>query len=385
MTTTIDSNDERFDTVVIGGGITGLFAARFLAEDGAAVVCLDDGSNAGTTANAGSLHGQMQSRMERLFPERVADYEKTLSIYPRAIDYWSEIAADLDCDIDYQICGGLMIAETAAHLEALKKKSEIENRCGIQTTIVDKIETLALAPFLDEAVVAGALLCPKEGKVNPLTATAAVRRSAMVQGAEIVSGRFVHAIHAAAGGYRVVTDAGNYRVARIVVAAGAGSGKLLQGLGVDMPVVAEPLHMNVTEPCEPLIAHLLQHAELALTMKQLKNGQLVIGGGWPARRNDDGSPPDVVAGSVFGNLALARRLVPRVAGLRLLRTWAGINPMVDLLSVIGPLPGWDGVHVLIPGDAGYTLAPYCARLVTEQIAGRRPDYPLDALSPSRFC
>ena len=137
---------EEFDTVVIGGGIVGLFASWFLAEEGAAVLCLNDGRNSGSFANAGSLHGQMQSRMERLFPERVADYQETLAIYPRAIDYWADIANRLDEDIEYQLCGGLMIAETTAQLESLRAKSAIENRCGIETAILNAFEVLAMAP-----------------------------------------------------------------------------------------------------------------------------------------------------------------------------------------------------------------------------------------------
>ena len=46
--------------------------------------------------------------------------------------------------------------------------------------------------------------------------------------------------------------------------------------------------------------------------------------------------------------------------------------------------GLSGLFIAIPGDAGFTLAPYCARLVVEQMAGRSPDYPLESFSPARF-
>ena len=63
---------------------------------------------------------------------------------------------------------------------------------------------------------------------------------------------------------------GEFRAARVVIAAGAGSGELAATLGVAIPVSAEPLHANITEPAEHFLPHLVQHAELALTMKQLK-------------------------------------------------------------------------------------------------------------------
>ena len=374
---------EEFDTVVVGGGIVGLFASWFLAEEGAAVLCLNDGRNAGSFANAGSLHGQMQSRMERLFPERVADYQETLAIYPRAIDYWADIANRLDEDIEYQLGGGLMIAETPQQFESLRVKSAVENRHGIESSILNASEALARAPYLRDNIV-GALYCPKEGKVNPMTATCAVHRTAIAKGAQVVNGARVTRCEAVSAGYRVHSSKGEFRAARVLIAAGAGSGELAATLGVKIPVSAEPLHMNVTEPTQEFLPHLVQHAEMALTMKQLKTGQLLIGGGWPAQYSADQPAPAVIAESLFGNLALARHLVPGIERLHVQRSWAGINTMVDLMSVIGEVDASPGVFLAIPGDAGYTLAPYCARLVVDQMSGRSPEFPLEFFSPRRF-
>lgn len=381
-------NDRRisdeFDTIVVGGGIVGLFLAWFLAEEGAAILCLDEGRNAGSTANAGSLHGQMQSRMERLFPDRITEYQETLSMYPRAIDHWAEIAGQLEEDIEFQLGGGLMIAETPHDLEALEAKCAIENRYGIETSVLGSAETLAMAPYLNADVVAGALYCPKEGKVNPLTATNSVRRRAIESGARLLADTRVDRIDVRVRGHRVESSKGVFRAARVVIAAGAGSGDLLASLGVHIPVAAEPLHMNITEASDAFMTQLVQHAEHALTMKQLKTGQLLIGGGWPARFSARHRVPEVTSDSLLGNLALARHLVPGIADLHVLRTWAGINTMVDLTSVLGEIDGLTGIFVAIPGDAGFTLAPYCARLVVDQMSGRSPDYSLERLSPARF-
>jgi glycine/D-amino acid oxidase-like deaminating enzyme len=119
-------------------------------------------------------------------------------------------------------------------------------------------------------------------------------------------------------------------------------------------------------------------------MKQLKTGQLLIGGGWPAQFSNGQATPTVIAQSLVGNLALARHLVPGIAGLQVQRTWAGINTMVDLMSVLGEVDAAPGVFLAIPGDAGYTLAPYCARLLVEQMSGRSPEISLEYFSPQRF-
>jgi len=372
-----------FDTVVIGGGIVGLCATWFLAEDGEAVLCLDDGRNAGSVANAGSLHGQLQSRTDRMFPHRVADFEKTLSIYPRAIDYWEETAQRLDEDVELKIEGGLMIAENAEQMQALAVKSKRERKHGVETSLVGRQELSRMAPYLN-ADVYGATYCRKEGKVNPLLANAAIRSQALECGGTIRCSTHVDRIEQTRNGFVIFSNAGRYETGRVVIAAGVGSGALASTLGVYLPTAAEALHMNITEVAVPFMQHLLQHAELPLSMKQLKNGQLVIGGGWPARSAPEPCAPAAVLNSLIGNLELAQHIVPGIRDLRVIRTWTGINTMLDLVSVLGEIESLPGVFVAVPGDAGYTLGPYCARLVVERMSGRETDYPLSHLSLARF-
>ena len=134
-----------------------------------------------------------------------------------------------------------------------------------------------------------------------------------------------------------------------VVAAAWGSGPIARRLGTPVPTLADPLHMNITEACGEGIAHLVQHAEHPLTLKQLKTGQIVIGGGWPAEDRGPDRVPGVRAHSLLGNVSLAARLVPAIRRLRLLRSWAGMNTTVDGASVIGRLPGAPRVTMAVPG------------------------------------
>ena len=346
------------------------------------VLCLDDGRDSGSATNAGSLHGQMQSRMERLFPERIEDYRHTLPIYPRAIDYWAGIAGRLGEDIEFRNTGGLMIAESAGQMAALERKSRIEGEHGVRTRPMGREELLGIAPYLNSGV-RGALFCEKEGKINPLLAAGAVRRRAEAAGAVLRIGT-ARRLRPGGAGYLVATGRATYEAERVVIAAGTGSGRLAASLGLRLPCAAEPLQMCITEPAEPLMRHLIQHAARAITMKQLANGQVLIGGGWPAAEPRDRRPPAVLSESLAGNLRLARHLVPAIGGLQVQRAWAGVNTLVDLVSVLGPVESLPGLHFAVPGDAGFTLGPYCACLVADAILGRPPDYPLDRFSIARF-
>ncbi len=368
---------ERAGVAVIGGGIVGLCLSWFLAEAGEDVVCLDDDRHAGTTANAGSLHVQMQSRFIRLYPHLAAGVERDLPLYPLAVRHWQALAARLG-DIGLRVTGGLMVAETTDQLDVIAQKCRREEALGLDVEMLDRAALDRAAPYLCAAVV-GAEFCAAEGKLSPLLANAAVSARAWAAGARLVPARVV-SMARAGGAYDLATLRGALRADQVVVAAGAGSGDILACVGVPIRTRAEPLHMNITEATEPLISHLVQHAERPITLKQLGAGQVVIGGGWPAHIADD--HPTVGRPSLLGNVALAQHIVPAIGGLRLLRTWAGVNTSVDGRAVLGEAA--PGLFVAIPGDAGYTLGPLCARLVADAMLTRAPELPLADFSPARF-
>ena len=191
-------------------------------------------------------------------------------------------------------------------------------------------------------------------------------------------------VHADTAGVTAQGRAGTYRADQVVIAAAWGAGDLVAGLGVAIPTKAEPLHMNITEAAAVEIGHLIQHAERSITLKQLGQGQIVIGGGWPARDRGRETPPQVLAESLLGNVALAARLVPRIGGLRIIRTWAGMNTTADGASTIGRLPMATRVVMALPGDAGYTLGPMVARMAAGVVLGTDPVADLAAFSPARF-
>lgn len=88
--------------------------------------------------------------------------------------------------------------------------------------------------------------------------------------------------------------------------------------------------------------------------------------------------------SLLGNVTLAQHVVPRIGRLRLIRTWAGINTTVDGRAVLGSVAGVPGVLFAIPGDAGYTLGPLCARIVADLALGRAPMVDPAPYTPERF-
>lgn len=371
----------RPDVLVVGGGIVGTVAAIELTEAGARVEIVDAETNAGSNANAGSLHVQMQSRFMRLYPDLVPNVEASLPFYRAAADEWVALEARLG-PFELVRKGGLMLAEGAEQLAFLEAKARREERQGLAVEILDRAALDRIAPWLGDQIL-GAELCRDEGKLNPLVANARLRERADALGIVRHTDRIMR-IEPEAHEAAAISTRRRYSASTIVVAAAWGAGDMLRGLGVAIPTAAEPLHMNITEPGRVVIQHLVQHAERSITLKQFGSGQIVIGGGWPARDRGTERPPEVIAPSLLGNVALAARLVPAIGGLRVIRTWAGMNTTMDGASAIGRLPGAPRVIVALPGDAGYTLGPLVARIAAAIATDRAPPFDAARFAPARF-
>ena len=161
------------DVLVIGGGIVGQVTAIELAQAGARVTVVDAGVNAGSTANAGSLHVQMQSRFMRLYPDQVPNIEASLPLYCEAAEEWERLDAEHG-PFELVRKGGLMLAEDEAQLAFLEKKAIREAKKGVSVEILDRSALERIAPWLGPQII-GAELCRNEGKVNPLAANLRLR------------------------------------------------------------------------------------------------------------------------------------------------------------------------------------------------------------------
>ncbi len=374
--------DRKVDVAVIGGGVTGLSAALRLAEAGARVTVCDAGENAGSGTNAGSLHVQLQSRFLRLFPDEAPNVEASLPAYLAAVEVWCDLDTRLG-GVELTRKGGLMLAESADQLAFLHEKAEREARHGLRVEILNREGVEQLAPWLGRHVV-GAELCHDEGKLNPLVANRALRAALDQAGGRLIP-TSVRGLSLTGDSVEVLHDNGTLAADRAILATSWGTGRLVQTLGTQLPVTWEPLHMNITEPANYVIEHLVQHAERPITLKQFRSGQIVIGGGWKARYDPENGTPEVLADSVLGNVALAARLAPGIAGLRVIRTWAGLNTTADGKSIVGPLASSPRIIAAVPGDAGYTLGPLIGQMAADLALGEAPDLDPAPFSPSRFC
>ena len=377
----------RTDVLVIGAGVTGCASAYYLARDGIDTVLVDsrDINAEGSGANAGSLHTMLISRFFKSEdPLWVRSRELLIPMLRDAVDLWRELVAELETDIEMTLDGGLMVAETEDQLRVLERKAAVERRNGLDTDVVTGADLSTLAPYVSNHVV-GAEFCRQEGKVNPLLATPALAQGARAAGARLLLHTAVEAINAEHRGFEVRTDRGTIRCKRVVNAAGAASAIVAGLVGLRLPLRSYARHMNVTEPAPSLFNHLIQHADRLLTMKQTTNGNIVIGGGWPADHQSGTHFGAVLRRSIAGNMGVAVSVAPGVAGLELLRTWTGVIFLApDGNAIIGESAQVPGFFHAVPPNAGYTGGPLSGRIVADLLGGRDATRSYGGLAVDRF-
>jgi glycine/D-amino acid oxidase-like deaminating enzyme len=363
------TRDKSFDVIVIGGGAIGASSTYHLAKQGANVALLEefDLNTQASGRNAGSLHGQIQYEP---FEELGIDWAKTflhgLAILADSLEIWKGLSAELGVDLEVSSNGGLMIAENETNLRHLEEKVRLENSIGINSQMLSRSELHEKAPYISTTMV-GAAFCPIEGKANPLVVAPAFADAARRYGAVISTKTEVLEIEKSSQGFTISTSAGQFRGAKVLITANAGIPKLTAGLGKRIPISDVPVQVSVTEQIEKFVHHLVYFTSEKLTFKQANSGSLLIGGGWPARYDEKQNPilnPD----SLRSNLRVALKVVPRIADVKVIRTWVGTgNGTEDHNPIIDKFPGVDNLYVGMYPYMGFTASPLMGKLLAELI------------------
>lgn len=381
-----DDLPARCDLLIIGAGIAGSATAMFAARQGvdAAVIDRSPPNSQASGGNAGSLHVQLLSwDFGKKAMAGGSPAQRTLPLQRDAVALWKELEADLGADFEIVTTGGLMVAENEDQAVFLRDKAAAEQAVGIDTQVIGRSELAALAPAVSERMVVAAY-CAAEGKINPLKGTPAVVEEAKRAGARFFAGHQVTGIEQSGDEYVVTSAAGGViRARRVVIAAGGWSRQLGRLLGCELPISGAPLQMLVTEPTRPILKQLVAHADRHLTMKQATNGNLIIGGAWTAGADPTTGYSRVFRTSIEGNLWVAERTVPAVAGLHLLRSWAAMNINIDGAPLLGALPGHPNVLIAATAN-GYTLGPMMGKLTAALAMGRDPGREIDYFTLQRF-
>jgi sarcosine oxidase subunit beta len=352
-----------YDVVIVGAGVQGLALAYELCRRGVSSVAVLDRSWPGSGASG--RNGEMirsafaSTEWSRLFHHSLAR--------------WARLSAELDYNVLFSPTGYVVLASTEEEVRRCHENAATHARLGIDTEVLDASAARRLLPAASPDLVLGGLLQPRAGFAHHDAVVWAYLRAAARLGAHIFPGVEVHAVQTAAGrATGVRTSRGPITAGAVVNAAGATAAQLNRTVGLSLPLIQARLEMIVTQALKPFLRYAVASPHLLGYCHQTGRGEFV--GGTELPRTD----ATASLNSTYDLLRdMARkwvRLFPALAGVRLLRHWAGtVSQAPDLAPVLGAAPGLAQFYLTIGWVYGFMAAPGSAHLLAEQIvSGRVP-------------
>jgi glycine oxidase len=363
------------DVVVIGGGVIGLSIARVLAlrgVRGVTVIDKDDFGREASWAAGGILAPQVEADAADDF-FRLAHASRDL--YPA---FAKELRLESGIDVELDTTGTLYVALTEEQESELRRRYRWQQSEGLEVEWLTRAEVRALEPCLS-ADVRCALRFPNDFQVENRRLVEALLVSNRKSGVSLIDHCTVNQVSVTTGKVRgVETSQGFIGSKRVVLAAGAWSS------------MVDPQRILQVEPIrgqmlcfrsQPQIArHVIYGARGYLIPR--RDGRLLAGStsehsGFDKRVTDEGA-------AAIKSMAL--EIVPQIATLSLMDTWAGFRPRApDDLPVLGRSADIDGLwYATGHYRNGILLAPITGKLIAEAIASGKVSSLMSVFSPERF-
>ena len=210
------------DVVVIGGGYTGVNAARELAARGVAVTLLEAETLGwgASTRNGGIVHAGYKwgpRQLIRRYGEATgaALYRDTLAGYETV----KRLIAEGSIDCDFREVGHLELAYARSHVRLLEEEHESLTGVGVASQLIPRER---VREEIGSEVYHGALIVPSSGLLHPGRYFAGLAAAADRAGADLHEGVRARTIRRQADGRYVVETARGAILARDVLVATNG-------------------------------------------------------------------------------------------------------------------------------------------------------------------
>jgi len=354
---------QTFDAIVVGAGSVGLPTALFLAEAGLKPLVIDQFAGPGQGSNKAAIGG---IRATHSAPGKIRLCLDSIRIF-------STVQQKYGDQIEWAQGGYTFVAYREQEERSLKALLEVQQGYGLNIRWLDRQEMLELVPGLNADGLVGGTYSPEDGSASPMMSAHAFHKQATRRGVQFRFGERVTAIirrHGKVVGVR--TDKGGYATDCVVNAGGAWARPVAASIGIEIPVLPDSHEAGVTEPMAAFMRPMVVDIRPADGSKnyyfyQHKPGAVVF----------CITPEPPIVGTDRRETSeylpmIARRMVdlmPRLANLKVRRTWRGLYPMTpDGSPIVGWAKSTEGyVHAEGMCGQGYMLGPGVGALVSRMV------------------
>jgi len=382
-----ESAVEKFDVVVIGGGVMGTSVAFHLSRLATKSVLLLERETigSGTTAQSSGI-----LRTHYSVPENV-------ELAKRSWDVFNDFAAyvgDEEASCGLVRCGYLISAAADGKLEPLRAALGAQEAQGVRLEYLSPVqasELLRIASFVDAALIG---FEPDAGFADPYLVATSFAKAARRGGVTIREGVFVERLMLE--GKRVVavsTSGGEIACETVVSTQNIWTPELARWIGHEMPVVPER-HAVLALECDgaPYTYAMPVFKDLSspgmLYCRSYGGKQMLVSEGLVGERlaNCETEQGDVPLDYVAEVGAQVATRFPAYEAASLASSWTGVYDVTpDWNPVLGRLPGVSGLVVGFGFSGhGFKLSPIVGRVLAQEALGIPTDVSLAPYSIERF-
>ncbi|MES2127428.1 MAG: FAD-dependent oxidoreductase [Pseudomonadota bacterium] len=363
------------DVLVVGAGIVGTACALALQAEGLSVALVDAAMPGGGVTAAGMGH-----------LVALDENDDELNLCLLSLGLWRDFHAQYPGVGDVSHCGTLWVAENEAQLAEASHRAERLSGRGWDAVALTGDEVARLEPALRRGLHGGVRV-RNDSVVYPPAVAHFMAQQLEKLGGKLHFGRRVLRV----GEGAATLDSGQRLTARhIVVAAGAQVAELLP----DVPVTRRKGHLAITDRYPGRLSHQIVSMNygqaaagdgglaVAANVQPRPTGQWLVGSCRQDGQEDTSIDPLALAQVL--NTAIG--LLPSLASMRIVRSWAGMRPASpDGQPIIGAHPGRPGIWLAAGHEGlGVTTAFGTARLLADQLMGRLCEIDPAPFAPERF-
>lgn len=365
---------ERADVVVVGGGFAGAATAYHLARSGLRHVVLLESEDLPGRHASGRNAGVARRTVARL--DHVA-------LATEGLRFMQDPPPDFPPGPYFERTGSLLLGD-ADREESLRRSVAEWRAAGVDAEWLSVEEVERRVPATAGGSFAGGVFCADDGVADIARLLDAFVRAARKGGVSVLTGRRVRAVYSQGGAVTGLrTDSEYIDTPAVVNAAGAWASELGHLAGAaPMPLRSMKRHLMVTSRLEWVDRSWPSVWDVSheFYFRPEPPGLLLS----PCDASDCAPGAETIDAEALSALAeKLTRWMPRLAGVSIASTWAGVRTFSkDDNLILGPdavLRGFFWCAGL--GGNGMTLSPALGRIVAEAVLGSAPPR---AYAPDRF-
>lgn len=326
----MDGMSRTADVVIIGGGIIGAATGYYLSKRKHRVLLLE--RSFPCSGSTGRCIGGIRAQFT---------HDLTIRLMLENIRMFSELHHEIGRSIEWYQGGYLFLAFDEQRRQALLDAIAIQRRHGLKVDFLSAAECCCVAPGLEPDGLIGGAYCPTDGQANPFYTTYGYLAAMRKLGSEVLTQTEVTQINTERGRVVSVKDQrGNeYSTPVVLNAAGCWAARIGAMVGLEIPVTADRHEALVTEAVERCLEPMLvdYRPDGCYFVQNYETGHFI--GCYTPVPLVPGDRVDASHEFITEMPRRMTRLMPKLAGVKVLRQWAGSYEMTpDGNPICGKTP-----------------------------------------------